>query len=122
MIKNILLVGLGGFLGSSLRYITYLLIDKRFELTFPLSTFTVNIIGSFLLGIIMSLATKDTLSEPMRLLLAVGICGSFTTFSTFALENLNLLSGKEMFTSFLYITASVVLSIGAAFAGQLIVK
>ncbi|QSE97373.1 fluoride efflux transporter CrcB [Fulvivirga lutea] len=122
MIKNILLVGLGGFIGSTLRYVTYLFIDKRFELTFPLSTFTVNIIGSFLLGIIMSLAAKDLLNEPMRLLLAVGICGSFTTFSTFALENLNLLSGKEVFTSFLYIAASVVLGIGAAFAGQLIVK
>ena len=68
MLKNILLVGLGGFVGSILRYAAYLLIDKRFDTSFPLSTFTVNIVGSFLLGIILAYSTRDALSEPMRLL------------------------------------------------------
>ncbi len=118
MIKNVLLVGIGGFLGSSLRYLTYIFIDKRFESTFPLSTFTVNIVGSLLLGILVGISLKESLSEPMRLLLAVGICGSFTTFSTFAMENLNLLSQRDMATSFIYIAASVILGLAAAFLGQ----
>lgn len=122
MIKNILLVGFGGFLGSILRYVTYLAIDKRFESTFPLSTFAVNVIGSLLLGLIVGWSLKGTISDPMRLLLAVGLCGSFTTFSTFAMENLNLLTNKELLTSFVYIAASIVVGVGAAFVGQWLVK
>lgn len=122
MLKNILLVGLGGFMGSTLRYAAYLLIDKRFDTSFPLSTFTVNIVGSFLLGIILAYSTRGALAEPMRLLLAVGLCGSFTTFSTFAMENLNLLSQREIFTSFIYVALSVIIGIAAAWFGQWMVE
>jgi CrcB protein len=122
ILKNILIVGLGGFIGSILRYLTYLFIDKRFEITFPLSTITVNVIGSLLLGIVIGLSLKDNLNEQLRLLLAVGVCGSFTTFSTFALENFNLLSQREIMTTFLYIGASVFLGLVAVFIGQLIGK
>jgi CrcB protein len=122
ILKNILIVGLGGFIGSILRYLTYLFIDKRFEITFPLSTITVNVIGSLLLGIVIGLSLKDNLNEQLRLLLAVGVCGSFTTFSTFALENFNLLSQREIMTTFLYIGASVFLGLVAVFIGQWIGK
>lgn len=122
MIKNLLLVGFGGFIGSTLRYLTYIFIDKRHALSFPMSTFTVNIIGSLVLGIIIGLSLKDNVNENMRLFLAVGICGSYTTFSTFALENISLLTQKDLFVSFIYITASIVLGLGAALLGQLIVK
>lgn len=122
MIKNLLLVGFGGFIGSTLRYLTYIFIDKRHSLSFPMSTFTVNIIGSLILGIIIGLSLKDSVNENMRLFLAVGICGSYTTFSTFALENISLLSQKDLFVSFIYITASIVLGLGAALLGQMIVK
>lgn len=122
MIKNLLLVGFGGFVGSTLRYLTYLFIDKRHALSFPMSTFTVNIIGSLVLGIIIGLSLKDSVNEHMRLFLAVGICGSYTTFSTFALENISLMSQKDLLTSFIYITASIVLGLAAALAGQWVGK
>jgi CrcB protein len=122
MLKNILLVGLGGFLGSTLRYLVYIFIDKRFTGSFPVATFSVNIIGSFVLGLLVALFLKNSLSDSMRLLLAVGLCGSFTTFSTFAMENLNLLSQKEILTSFLYISLSVVIGLAAAFTGQWVGK
>lgn len=122
MFKNILLVGLGGFLGSTLRYLVYIFVDKRFVGSFPLATFSVNIIGSFLLGLLVALSFKNNLSESMRLLLAVGLCGSFTTFSTFAMENFSLLSQKEIMISFLYISLSVIVGLAAAFAGQWVGK
>ncbi|MEQ8245619.1 fluoride efflux transporter CrcB [Fulvivirga sp.] len=122
MFKNILLVGLGGFLGSTLRYLVYIFVDKRFIGSFPLATFSVNIIGSFLLGLLVALSFKNNLSESMRLLLAVGLCGSFTTFSTFAMENFSLLSQKDIMTSFLYISLSVIIGLAAAFAGQWVGK
>lgn len=122
MLKNILIVGLGGFVGSILRYLTYMLVDKRFEISYPLSTFSVNIIGSFLLGVIVAYSAKDNLDESLRLLLAVGLCGSFTTFSTFAMENLNLLSQRDLLLSFIYISFSIILGLAAAWLGQWIVK
>lgn len=122
MIKNLLLVGLGGFFGSILRYLTYLAIDKRLTISFPLSTFTVNIIGSLILGVIVGLSMKDNLNEHTRLFLAVGICGSYTTFSTFALENINLLSQKDLLISFIYIAFSIIIGLAAVFIGQWVVK
>lgn len=120
--KNLLLVGLGGFFGSVLRYSMYLLIDKRFLTSFPLATFSVNVIGSLILGIVIGLSLKGTFSEPMRLLLAVGVCGSFTTFSTFAMENLNLINQKETAVLFIYTTLSIFIGISAAWIGQWLVK
>ena len=122
MLKNIVLVGLGGFLGSTLRYLVYLFVDKRFIGSFPMATFSVNIIGSFLLGLLVVLSFKNSLSESMRLLFAVGLCGSFTTFSTFAMENFSLLSQKDIMTSFLYISLSVIIGLAAAFVGQWVGK
>lgn len=122
MLKNILIVGLGGFVGSILRYLTYMLVDKRFEISYHLSTFSVNIIGSFLLGVIVAYSAKDNLDESLRLLLAVGLCGSFTTFSTFAMENLNLLTQRDLLLSFIYISLSIILGLAAAWLGQWIVK
>ncbi len=122
MLRNIVLVGLGGFIGSTLRYLVYLFVDKRFIHSFPIATFSVNIIGSFLLGLLVALSFKNNLPESMRLLLAVGLCGSFTTFSTFAMENFSLLSQKDIMTSFLYISLSIVIGLAAAFAGQWVGK
>ena len=121
--KQILLVGIGGFLGSTLRYLTYLWIEQRYEKAFPLSTFMVNTIGSLLLGIVLGFIAKAYVAgNEMRLLLGVGLCGSYTTFSTFAVENIRLLYQKDLLTSLLYIIASVVLGLIAAHLGYTLIK
>lgn len=117
-LKNLLFVGFGGFLGSICRYLTYVLIDKRFHSVYPVSTFTVNIIGSLILGIITGMLIKSGLiNDNMRLFLAVGFCGSFTTFSTFAYENLFFYHQKLPGTALLYIGASLLFGFFAVFLG-----
>ncbi|MEM9298972.1 MAG: fluoride efflux transporter CrcB [Bacteroidota bacterium] len=120
--KQVLLVGVGGFAGSVLRYLAYLWIDKRFEGVFPLSTLFVNTLGSLILGLIVGLFIKSNISSELRLFLGVGICGSFTTFSTFAMENVSLLEQKDMVTAASYTLASIILGMVMAFAGYWIGK
>lgn len=120
--KQVLLVGVGGFAGSVLRYLAYLWIDKRFEGVFPLSTLFVNTLGSLILGLIVGLFIKSNISPELRLFLGVGICGSFTTFSTFAMENVSLLEQKDMVTAASYTLASIILGMVMAFAGYWIGK
>lgn len=120
--NNLLIVGLGGFLGSILRYAVYVWFDKPLLAQFPWATFTVNVIGSFLLGIFYALAIKfDWFTEHWRLLLIIGFCGSFTTFSTFALEGVNFLKADQIFTTLIYITASVIASFFAVYVGYRLV-
>jgi len=119
MIKNFLLVGLGGAIGSMLRYAFYLLITIK---SFPLATFTVNIMGSFLIGAVMALGLKnETFAGNWKLFLATGICGGFTTFSAFSLENITLLHNGKYSIALIYITLSIVLGITAAFLGYKII-
>ena len=118
MTRQLLLVGIGGFLGSIFRYLTYLWVDKRFEGAYPLATFSVNIIGSFLLGLLYGAAIKsDLIGQDVRLLLGVGICGSYTTFSTFAFENMGLWQQKDFTTMAYYTIGSVILGVLAAYGG-----
>jgi CrcB protein len=89
MIKNLLLVGLGGATGSMLRYAVTLLIGSSI---FPYATLFVNIIGSFLIGLVIAFCIKDeSIVNNWKLFLATGICGGFTTFSAFSMENMQLL-------------------------------
>lgn len=123
MLKNLLIVGAGGFFGSIARYLVYLLIDKRVASSFPWSTFTVNVAGSLILGIIMGVILKTTMAnDNMRLLLAVGFCGSFTTFSTFVSENMHLYYQKNLTAAFLYTTASIIFGLAAVFGGYMLGK
>ncbi len=115
MFKNFLLVGLGGALGSMLRYAFYLAITVK---QFPLATFAVNIIGSFIIGAVLALSLKDDLFlNNWKLFLATGICGGFTTFSAFSLENITLLQNEKYFIAMVYIVSSIVLGIAAAWLG-----
>lgn len=116
MLKNILIVGVGSFAGGIARYLTYILVEKRFGGNLPINTFTVNIVGSLLLGVLAGLLIKNHINDATRLALAVGFCGSYTTFSTFALENMQLLHQKPV-TGFIYIIASVIIGIGAVSLG-----
>lgn len=115
MIRNFLVVALGGALGSVLRYIFTLAIGSR---TFPWPTLTVNIIGSFLIGIILAFSIREeSFLYNWKLFLATGLCGGFTTFSAFSLENMTLLQNGKYGLAIFYIAASVILGIAAAFAG-----
>ena len=113
-----MIVGLGGFLGSVARYITVRFIDGKLNALIPYGTLAVNVIGSFLLGIIYMLVLRKTGStDNARLFLGVGFCGGFTTFSAFALENFSLIQQKLIGTSLLYVAASIVAGILALAAG-----
>lgn len=103
--KEIILVFLGGGLGSTIRFILNKLIPND---SFPFSTLIVNLIGSFLIGLIISYLIKNNmLKSDYFLLLVVGICGGLTTFSAFSLENLNMIKSNEVFNSIIYILISV---------------
>jgi CrcB protein len=115
---KLLMIGAGGAIGSIFRYLTVKLVDDKLNSVFPFGTFTVNLVGSFLLGLIyMLVMRKAGLTENGRLFLGVGFCGGFTTFSAFALENFHLMNQKLVGTSVLYISASVVAGILALAAG-----
>mgnify|MGYP003462343289 FL=1 len=119
MIKNLLLVGLGGAIGSMLRYAGSVLISSK---TFPYATLTVNIIGSFIIGIIFAISIKEeVLFNNWKLFLATGICGGFTTFSAFSLENMSLLQSGKYGMAVAYVCLSILLGIGATFSGYLII-
>ena len=98
MIKTLLLVGTGGFLGSISRFLASRFIQENFPQAFPLGTFLVNITGCFLIGLIYGFSERSSLlTSGWKMFLAVGFCGGFTTFSTFANENLALLRDGEFF-------------------------
>jgi CrcB protein len=123
MIYNFLLVGLGGSVGSIARYLCQKWFNENYPHPFPWGTFTVNLAGCFLIGIIYAVSEKTTLLSPQtRLLLITGFCGGFTTFSTFAFENMNLLRSGDTMYFLIYTIASVVLGIAAVFAGIIMMK
>ncbi len=97
-LTNILLVGLGAGFGGALRYVTAYSVQRLFPMSLPIGTLTVNFLGSLILGlIIFGLDAKGVLSPQWRMLLAVGFCGGFTTFSTFSFETFALLQDAEFF-------------------------
>lgn len=126
MVKLIILAGLGGFIGSAARYSIHLLYLKLFPSSvspFPFVTLLINILGSFAIGIIYGLSENGKLaSEEIRIFLATGICGGFTTFSAFSHESITLLKQGETLYFGIYICASVLLSIAAAYAGAILAK
>lgn len=123
MIKNFLLIGLGGGIGSIARYLSQKWFNENYPHPFPWGTFTVNLIGCFLIGVIYAASEKTSVLSPqVRLLLITGFCGGFTTFSTFAFENMTLLRSGDNLYFIIYTLASVILGIGAVFAGMVIMK
>jgi CrcB protein len=120
--KQLLLVFIGGGFGSVLRYMIGKFLNNS-ESGFPLATFTANVIGSLLIGIILGLAAKnEALNQNQTLLLATGFCGGFTTFSTFAYENHVLLKNGDLATFAFYTIASFVVAFLAVFAGMYLTK
>jgi CrcB protein len=123
MIKTIILVGLGGAIGSILRYLSGWFASKYFQGSFPISTLIINILGSLLIGVFIGILAKFyPENHPLKFLLIIGFCGGFTTFSSFAVENYNLLQNGNQFTAYIYIIASVILTITAVGIGNYLTK
>jgi CrcB protein len=123
MWRTILIVGTGGFLGSVTRFLGQIAVEKVIHSTFPWGTFAVNILGSFIIGMVYALAEKgNLLSAEWRLFLAVGFCGGFTTFSSFAYNNLNLLKEQAVGVFLLNTLGSIVLGILMVYAGIVAIR
>ena len=123
MSKAWILVGIGGSLGSISRYAMATYITTTFPYSFPIGTFLVNSIGCLLIGIFYALADQFCwLSPEWRIFLTTGFCGGFTTFSSFAYENLMLLQRAEFTTFALYSIGSFAVGILAVFSGLFITK
>ncbi len=123
MLRTIFIVGTGGFVGSVLRYLVQVFMEKGLMSTFPWGTFVANIAGSFIIGIVYALAEKGNLmNSEWRLFLAVGICGGFTTFSSFAYNNMMMLKEGVYGQFFLNVGGSLFLGIMAVYLGMLAVR
>lgn len=106
MLQNIILVIIGGGLGSVCRYLFSLVAVKWFGNTFPMGTLGVNLIGCLLIGLGFSLAGRNIISPSVRLLFMTGFLGGLTTFSTYALESTNFLKGVDLFPALVNIVTN----------------
>jgi len=127
MIKTLILIFLGGGTGSVFRYLISRLttatnLFNGFGIGFPVATFIANILGCFLIGLFNGMAARFGLSEPTRLMLTVGLCGGFTTFSTLSNESLAMISAGNYGVFVLYVGLSLVLGIIAVVAGTTIIN
>ena len=120
MLNNFLLVGFGGMIGSMLRYLFTVVIRPA---SFPYATFAVNIIGCLVIGLIIGLSIREGPgNDRLKLFLATGVCGGFTTFSAFSLECIQLLEQQRYASTMVYISLSVILGLAATFAGLQLAK
>jgi fluoride exporter len=120
---RLLIIGTGSFFGGIARYLLSRFVQQHIPTTFPYGTFSVNIIGCLLIGMIYGLSDRfDVINAEWRMFLAVGFCGGFTTFSTFSNENLSLLKDGNFLYFMLYAGLSVLLGLAATYGGNLITK
>lgn len=119
---NYLIIALGGGIGSALRYAVSKFVQDSTNGAFPYHTFAVNIVGCLLIGLFYGLAARGHLgNNTTTLLLTTGLCGGFTTFSTFCNENIALLRGDNALTALIYVASSVFCGLLAVALGYLII-
>ncbi len=123
MLRTIFIVGAGGFIGSVMRYLVQIFVEKGMSSTFPWGTFVANIAGSFIIGMVFALAQKgNLLNAEWRMFLAVGFCGGFTTFSSFAYNNLTMLK-EQAFGQFIWnVGGSLFFGLLAVYLGMVLIK
>jgi len=114
---NLLLVIAGAAIGAPLRYLSDRAIQTRHDTVFPWGTFTVNVLGSLILGVITGAVTAGVASPEVQLAVGAGLCGALTTYSTFSYETLRLLEGDARLLAAVNVVASIVAGLGAAFLG-----
>ncbi len=123
MWKTILIVGMGGFLGSVARYLTQLLVERILHSTFPWGTFAANMAGCFIIGLVYAISERGGLLSPeWRIFLTVGFCGGFTTFSSFAFNNLVMLNERSYLQFSGNIFLSVFLGLTAVYLGVIAIR
>ena len=123
MLKSVLIVGIGSFVGGSLRYIISLIMKDLCKQGFPWGTLAVNLVGCFLIGVVFALFSRfSSTSHPGCLLLTTGLCGGFTTFSTFANESLQMLQNGQWGGFLADVAISVVAGISLTALGYWVVK
>ncbi len=120
--KILLLIGTGSFIGGVFRYSLSQFIQTKLLSTFPFGTLGVNITGCFIIGLVFALSEQTNMTSELRLFLATGICGGFTTFSAFSNETYILLRSGQLGYAIVYITASVVLGVLATLIGYALIK
>jgi CrcB protein len=123
MWKQLLLVGTGGFLGSVARFLVNRLSTRIEWFSIPIGTLTVNVVGSLLIGFLIGISEKSPiLTVEWRMFLMVGLCGGFTTFSSFTGENLMLMKNGQIFPLLLYTGLSIFLGFVAVYLGYISTK
>lgn len=121
--RILLLIGLGGGIGSISRYLTAWYVHKHYAGTFPLATLMINVLGSLLIGILFGCMERyQWATADIKFFFIIGFCGGYTTFSAFAIENVNLMQSNQTAAAFAYIGLSVVLGLAATWAGLSLVK
>ncbi|MGW6507287.1 fluoride efflux transporter CrcB, partial [Streptomyces niveus] len=115
--SDYLLVAIGGVVGAPLRYLTDRAVQARHDTVFPWGTFTVNVVGSLILGLLTGAALSGTAGHTVQLLLGTGLCGAMTTYSTFSYETLRLAESGARFFAAANVIASVAAGLGAVFGG-----
>lgn len=116
-------VAVGGAIGSVARFLLGPALQRSFDTVFPIGTLVINVLGSFVLGFLMRLVMEGVnLTPDVRAFLTVGLCGGFTTFSTFSYETMRLLEDGESVRAAAYVVLSVALALAAAFAGMLLAR
>jgi len=119
----VLMVAMGGAIGSAARYLVGVLATRLFGITFPWGTLIVNIAGSFMMGVLVSLlALRFSVGNEVRGFLAIGLLGGFTTFSSFALDFVYLYEKKQYLTAMGYMSVTVICSVLALFLGLAVTR
>lgn len=121
--QEIIVVGAGGFIGAVARYLLSGLIHRNLDSSFPWGTFTVNIVGCFLIGCLLHLVeNRLVVSDQMRLFLGIGILGAFTTFATFSQEIIDLMRSGQNWLALANVLFSVGLGVLALWVGYMLLK